>query len=343
MQPICTNMPANKLASFRYRVIDKCLSNKYKKYTLDSLLSKISQELQDQFGIDKGVSRRTFFNDINIMRSPYPRGFDAPIVCKNGYYVYDDPDYSIMHSPYNEEDLASLEEAVSLLEQFKGLPQMESMYGVLGKLKAEMVSFSKPLIQPILLDTNNSYVGTKWIEPLYQFIREEKCIQLFYKPFIEEKEYTKLIHPYLLKEYNNRWFLLGWNQEDNSINNFALDRIVKVKKIKGNFNDDNRNKILDYFNNIIGVSLPRNSQVEKIILKVDDLFYPYLETKPLHNSQRLLYSREKKFIVELQLIPNAELEFWLMQYVDRIEVIQPLSLRKSIKKRIETANIKWSK
>lgn len=334
-------MPTNKLASFRYRVIDKCLSNKYKKYTLEDLLSRMSQELQEQFGIDKGVSRRTFFNDINVMRSPYPRGFDAPIVCKNGYYMYEDPDFSIMHSPYNEDDLASLQEAVLLLEQFRGLSHLESLYGVLGKLKAEMASFNKPMWRPILLDTHTAYSGAKWIEPLYQSIRDEKCIQLVYKPFIEEKESTHTVHPYLLKEYNNRWFLLGLNQEEHQVFNYALDRIQLIKKSKGVYNKQYRDQLIHYFDHIIGVSLPRDGHVETIVLDVDVSLYPYLETKPLHASQRPVDTSGKIKRIELRLIPNAELEFWLMQYADRIEVIEPVSLRRTIKKRIETAHRKW--
>lgn len=334
-------MPTNKLASFRYRVIDKCLRNKFRKYTLDDLIHAVSNELYEQFGIEKGVSRRTLFNDINVMRSSYPRGFDAPIVCRNGYYMYDDPDFSIMHSPYNEDDLASLQEAILLLEQFKGLPHLESLYGVMEKLKAEMVNFNNMPVKTILLDTHTAYTGTKWIETLHQYIREEKCIQLVYKPFVEEKEFVHTVHPYLLKEYNNRWFLLGWNEEEKLIFNYALDRILQIKKTKGTYNTSGRETIIHYFDHIIGVSFPRDGRVETILLDVDETLYPYLETKPLHTSQRPIDTSGKKKRIELRLIPNAELEFWLMQYADRVEVIEPAMLRKALKKRIEAAYRKW--
>jgi predicted DNA-binding transcriptional regulator YafY len=336
-------MPANKLASFRYRVIDKCLSNKYKKHSLEDLLSMLSQELEDQFGINKGVSRRTFFNDINVMRSPYPRGFDAPIVCRYGYYLYEDPEFSIMQSPYNEEDLSCLEDAVSLLQQFKGLPQLETLYGILGKLKAEMASYNNSILTPIILDTHSSYIGVKWIEPLYQNIRDEKCIQLVYKPFVDEKETIYTVHPYLLKEYNNRWFLLGWNHDLKQVFNYALDRIQQIKKSKNKFNKEGREQLVHYFDSIIGVSLPRDSSVETVVIDVDETLYPYLETKPLHKSQRPLDTSGIKKRIELKLIPNAELEFWLMQYADKIEVIEPKSLKNSIKKRLEIAYKIWNK
>ncbi|MCX7744267.1 MAG: WYL domain-containing protein [Flavobacteriales bacterium] len=334
-------MPTNKLASFRYRVIDKCLRNKYRKYTLEDLLHVLSKELYEQFGIDKGVSRRTFFNDINVMRSPYPRGFDAPIVCKNGYYMYEDPEFSIMHSPYNEDDLAALQEAINLLEQFKGLLHLESLYGILGKLKAEMATYHFPASPVILFDKNDAYAGIRWIEPLHGFIRKEQCLKLTYKPFIEEKEIEHTVHPYLLKEYNNRWFLLGWNEEEKLIYNFALDRIQQIKKCKCSFYKKGKELLLHYFDHIIGVSFPRDGHIERIVLDVNEELYPYLETKPLHPSQRPLDTSGKIKRIELQIIPNAEFEFLLMKYADRLEVVEPINLRKSIKKRLEKALRRW--
>jgi predicted DNA-binding transcriptional regulator YafY len=336
-------MPTNKLASFRYRVIDKCLSNKYKKYTLDELLKTLSNELYEQFGIDKGVSRRTFFNDINVMRSPYPRGFNAPIICKNGYYQYEDPDFSITKSPFNEADLANLHEAFLLLQQFKGLPLLESLSSIIAKLKSEMAYYNLPTHQIILFDTNHDYTGLKWIDLLYSFIRNENVIKLKYKPFIEEKASVYKIHPYLLKEYNNRWFLLAWNEDENLIFNFALDRIKQVKKVKGKYNAAMRALIMHYFDHIIGVSVPRKHKIETIKLKVDAKFYPYLETKPLHHSQRLVESGEKEKIITLELIINTELELMLMKYFDRMEVISPNHLRKNILKMIKHGLNEWNK
>ena len=83
-------MATNKNASYRYRVIDNCLKNTARKWTLNDLIKTISEKLDEDLGIYKGVSKRTVQNDISIMRSMYPRGFDAPIVCKDGNYYWDD-------------------------------------------------------------------------------------------------------------------------------------------------------------------------------------------------------------------------------------------------------------
>ena len=72
------------------------------------------------FGITKGISERQVKEDIHIMRSLPPRGFDAPVVCRNGVYFYDDPAFSIEKKSLNTDDVRSLTEAVSLLRQFRG-------------------------------------------------------------------------------------------------------------------------------------------------------------------------------------------------------------------------------
>lgn len=330
-------MPTTKLASFRYRVIDKCLRNKYQKYTYERLMKVIEDELYEQFGKEDGISRRTFFTDIEIMKSAPERGYNAPIVFKNGVYSYTDPDFSILNSPFNQEDLLNIQEAVAILTQFKGLPNLSSINGMIGKLKAEMLSYNLDMTPVLLLDTNPEYTGYKWIESLYIAIKDEKSIKVIYKPFhkMEASEFT--FHPYLIKEYNNRWFVLGWHSKEKLIHNLPLDRIQSIKKSKEPYLKDGKARIVDYFDHIIGVSLPRGATVEKIQLQIADSLYPYFETKPLHKSQKVLKVNKNTVIIELNLIVNTELETTLLKYIDRIKIIEPVSLRKKIQSLLNQA------
>ena len=97
-------MPANKNALIRYRTIDRCLRNRYRRWTLDDLVDACSDALYDMEGIAKGVSVRTVQGDLQIMRSD-KLGYYAPIeVYDNKYYRYADPDYSITNTPVSTED-----------------------------------------------------------------------------------------------------------------------------------------------------------------------------------------------------------------------------------------------
>ena len=113
-------MPANKNALIRYKTIDRCLRNRYKRWTIDDLVDACSDALYDMEGITKGVSVRTVQGDIQMMRSD-KLGYNAPIeVYDNKYYRYADPSYSISDNPLNADDYELVEKAVTLINEVSG-------------------------------------------------------------------------------------------------------------------------------------------------------------------------------------------------------------------------------
>lgn len=113
-------MPVSRNALIRYKTIDTCLRNRFRKWTLEDLVDACSDALYEYEGIDKGISKRTVQMDIQLMRSE-KLGYNAPIVVKDHkYYTYEDPEYSITNTPLSEQDLKVMSEAVELLKQFNG-------------------------------------------------------------------------------------------------------------------------------------------------------------------------------------------------------------------------------
>ena len=109
-------MPANKNALIRYKTIDNCLRNRYRRWTLDDLVEACSEALYDMEGIKKGVCTRTVQMDIQMMRSD-KLGYNAPIeVYDRIYYRYADPGYSITAMPLSIEDCKLIKKAIDLLE-----------------------------------------------------------------------------------------------------------------------------------------------------------------------------------------------------------------------------------
>ena len=109
-------MPANKNALIRYKTIDNCLRNRYRKWTIDDLVDACCDALYDMEGISKGVSLRTVQGDLQMMRSD-KLGYNAPIeVYDKIYYRYADPDYSITDMPLSMDDCKLLKEAITLLK-----------------------------------------------------------------------------------------------------------------------------------------------------------------------------------------------------------------------------------
>ena len=132
-------MPANKNALIRYKTIDRCLRNRYRRWTLDDLVDACCDALYDMEGITKGVCARTVQMDIQIMRSD-KLGYNAPIVVYDKiYYTYADPDYSITEMPLSMDDCLLIKEAITLLDNKDNLDTVR-MKKVLAKVKTRLTS-----------------------------------------------------------------------------------------------------------------------------------------------------------------------------------------------------------
>lgn len=324
-------MATNKNASYRYRVIDNCLKNTARKWTLNNLIETISAKLEEDFGIYKRVSKRTVQHDISIMRSMYPRGFDAPIVCKDGCYYYEDLEYSINNSPLNEKDIDALQEAIDIFKQFESIPVFEELQGMAFKLEGKININKKDNRKIVAFEKVENVKGLSFIKPLYECIKNKLTVKISYQPFTQIENLDMIIHPYLLKEYNNRWFLIGYNEELEKMSHLALDRIKTIKETdkpfiaKSEFNEEL------YFNDIIGITLPENAQAEIIELSFTPDRAPYIITKPIHPSQKIIENTETNLIIQLKLVINKELISLLLGFGKDIRIIKPETLKNEMK------------
>ena len=133
-------MPTNKNALIRYKTIDRCLRNRYRRWTIEDLVDACSDALYDMEGISKGISLRTVQGDIQMMRSD-KLGYNAPIeVYDQRYYRYADPQYSITDMPLSEDDFLLIKRAVDLLGKNDGQPQNCEIRKVLSKVKNRLTA-----------------------------------------------------------------------------------------------------------------------------------------------------------------------------------------------------------
>lgn len=131
-------MPANKNALIRYKTIDRCLRNRYRRWTLDDLVDACSDALYDMEGIAKGVSTRTVQGDLQMMRSD-KLGYYAPIeVYDNKYYRYSDPDYSITNTHITTEDYNLIVKAVNMIKEYREDGDIDKLDEVLGRVKDKL-------------------------------------------------------------------------------------------------------------------------------------------------------------------------------------------------------------
>jgi predicted DNA-binding transcriptional regulator YafY len=329
-------MPVNKNALIRFRTIDRCLSNRQRRWTLEDLIEKCSEALYELEGIRTDISKRTIQLDIQNMRSE-KLGYSAPIVVlEKKYYTYEDPNYSIDRMPVNEKDLQQMQEALSVLRQLKGFSQFQELDIVLKKLEENVKANQKQRFPVILMDTNPLLQGLSWMNELYESILNEKTINIEYRPFYQLNAFKDVFFPYLLKEYNKRWYVVGFSQTRHKIALFALDRIINIEETRGvPFVKNNFLNPEIYFRDNIGVTVQLNQQPEEIIFWASNEFKNYLETKPIHFSQKRLFDYEGGSVFSLYLRINFELNELLLGYCDRISILKPRSLRQNMLDRMQ--------
>ncbi|MFD1602515.1 helix-turn-helix transcriptional regulator [Flavobacterium artemisiae] len=335
-------MSQNKNALIRYKTIDKCLQNKYRQWTLEDLIECCSQALEEYEGRQIPISKRTIQMDIQMMRSE-KLGYNAPIVVYDKkYYKYDDEDFSITDIPLTETDMNVLTETVSMLKQFKDFSLFSDVSDILQRLEDKIYS-EKSNTQPVIyLDKNEKLKGLHFLDEIYQAIIKKVVLVITYKSFKSREENKFHFHPFILKEFNNRWFLIGKKKGSQPITNLALDRIIAIDY---DFNLNYLEEKFDaesYYKNIIGVTVNSGLQPRKIELWIDAVNAPYVTTKPLHASQRLIKENEDgSILIHLFLIPNYEMERLLLGFGCGLEVLKPEYLRNRMKKILDEAISKY--
>jgi predicted DNA-binding transcriptional regulator YafY len=331
-------MAWNKNALLRYRTIDKCLQNQSKKWTLDDLIEACSEALYEYEGKEMNVSRRTVQLDIQFMRSD-KLGYNAPIIVQEKkYYTYSDPDFSITDIPLTKLDMDVLTESVEMLKQFKKFSLFDELNGVIQKLEDKIYNESanrKPIIH---IDQNENLKGLEHIDFLYQAIVKKIVLKITYQSFSAQSPNTFNFNGYILKEFNNRWFLVGKREGLPKIRTLALDRMLKIDvDLTTDYQFDEFDPDT-YYQDTYGVTVMNDEQLIDIVLKVDKYNAPYVLTKPFHNSQRLIEQYDDGSIkISLHVHHNFEIERVLLGFADSIEVMEPTSLRTRLKEKFERA------
>lgn len=328
-------MPVGKNAGYRYRIIDQALSNKHKRWIYTDLIEHVSEKLAEEYDIEKGISKRQFDYDLMIMRKDPPEGYGAPIIRKFGEIYYEDPDFSINNNPLNDTDIENLKEVLRLIRPFQSLPQLMELETIIGKVQGAISQHMGDEI--ISMDHNPQAKGLQFVERLYKMIKEEKVVSVLYKPFIKDAETNFIIHPFLIKEYNNRWFLQGWVPETGKYINLALDRMIEIKSLNEKSDKSKRKKLMDLQKKIVGISFVEGEKPQSIRLWFNYLQAPYIKTKPLHPGQKIVEETQTGIVISLNLVLNFELEQLILSYGERVKVLEPDSLAEKIASRIKAS------
>lgn len=334
-------MPLNRATLIRISTIDKCLQNHYRRWTIDDLMDACTDALAEYEGRSNPVSRRTFQNDLKLMRSDR-LGYNAPIVVRqNKYYEYEDPDYSITHLPLNDEGLDALNSALDILRQLQGFPQLASSIDTISKLNEQISRQTGSTAPAMDMEHVAGYRGAQYIGVIYDAVRKRQPLKIEYQSFKARESESYVVYPYLLKEYRNRWFLICEKSTNRTpqVNIFALDRIHSVEHDK----EHKFMKCVDFdpehfFDDTIGVTKQIGDKARRVVIRIDRQQTPYVESKPFHKSQKVEQRfKDGSIQLSLKVVINNELERLILGYGGYAEVIAPPEFRERVAKSVRIA------
>jgi predicted DNA-binding transcriptional regulator YafY len=325
-------MATNKHATIRYHALDRCFSNFGRKFYIDDLVDACNEAIYEFSGSENGVKKRQVYDDIVFMESE--QGWSIPIEkIKFGhkvYYRYSDNKFSIRNQGINQNEAEQLKETLSILSRFKGLPQFDWVEEIQVRLE-ETFKLKSSSNNTVGFEENQYLKGLNHFSSLFSAIQNQQVLKINYKSFKNNNFVEYIIHPWYLKQYNNRWFLFGFNAGFNSITNLAIDRIETIEDSKIDYIVNNQIDFDEYFEDVVGVSIYNNCEVEVLVIKASNNVFPYIESKPIHGSQRVIKKDINDVTIELKVKINHELMALLFSFMDAIEIMEPLSLRNRIK------------
>ncbi len=330
-------MPINMSAITRYRALDRCLRNFRKKYFIEDLKNEVEKALYEVNPDWGSISLKTLRNDLAFMRSEAGYAAQIDTISDGGkrmYYRYSDPKFSINNVQVNENDANAMREVASYLEGFIGQSQFEWLQEALPRI-FEGIKLDNS--EPVMGFESIQYLpGLPHLNGLYNAIINKSCIQVMYQDFRSEEPYEVILHPHYLKQYNGRWFLFGLN-DGNKVPtwNLAIDRIKSFKELNSRKLKYIESEIVwrDYFDEIIGVTKPYGKALEKIELEFWGETCKYIESKPLHGSQKSYWIEKDRLKVVLELIVNYEFERLVLSYTGNVKVVAPEKLRNEVERR----------
>ena len=262
-------------------------------------------QMQDD-NLQIGFSKRTLQRDIKEIRNVF--GIDIEYSkSQKGYFI-----------SQNENENMNFQRMMEAFEMFNSLNLAQDLtpFIHLEKLRPQ---------------------GTENLYGLLHAIKNRLQIKFTYQKFWEEELSQRLVEPYALKEFKNRWYIMAKDSKDNNIKSFALDRLTNLEITNLNYQYPDNYSIEQSYRYCFGIISPNDEEPQDIILSFDPFQGKYIKTLPLHDTQQVLVDNDEEMKIKLKLCLTHDLVMELLSFGDNLKVIEPKSLADQIKQAHEKA------
>ena len=336
-------MSNSKHAHYRYNILDTCFRRRERPLSFQELLDEVNEKIAEVYP-GEGISVRTLRDDIRLFRDP-ENGFGAPVVVERyegkEVYVYADPEFSIAKKGLLPDEQYLIDAAQQLLERYDGHPKYDKLSEALVLFQEEEGATTIPDYNKILFyDKNEAYEGLRYLKPMLLAIKNKNVLKITFQGFADAASQEYIFHPYVLKQYNQRWFVFGYNETakinqwsiplDERLQHFEIDQDMDLKKDNTDWTS--------FFNEMVGVrkqSVTQEKPIpERVVLRFSPHRLQYFKTKPIHPYWDEFTEEGKEDQVFFETVINLELIQQILSYGKDVEVLEPEMLRKKIKEEI---------
>jgi predicted DNA-binding transcriptional regulator YafY len=319
-------MPLTKNAQLRIEVIDEIFRG-VNRYNFKDLLKKVNTVLSRSG--TPAIGEKTLYNDLKYLREEKGAPIHRPNASDDRYYYTEK--FSIKTPLLDYEEIEYLKQISLIVKRLSPAHSGEEFNQIIAKLDNTVHTVSEHAQSIIEVEAHSQSSGIHWYNALFYAIKDKSPLRIAYKPYhkVEPREFV--FHPYLLKQYRNRWFLFGREGNKEYVSNLGLDRIVSIKNSAATYVENDLFSPEDYFNHLIGVTKPNEGEIQDIVLRVEAKSVPYILSKPIHKLQQKVRSYINGDIqLKIPLYINYELISTILGYQNTVEVVTPKELRKEI-------------
>lgn len=257
------------------------------------------------------ISARTLQRDMETIRTDFGL-YLRYNKDRNGYYI--DDDQSVNYSSF-----IRLTELVSTADI------------IVENLKA-----GKAALSNIAFEAQGTLRGVQLLEPLLLAIKERRKVSFQHENFQSGKLKAHSVAPYLLKEYQGRWYLVGLPEGSDDFRSFGLDRISALNTKHGSFERKEEMDPRTLFENTIGLTYSAG-EIERVLLSFTAHQGKYVQTLPFHSSQEVLVDNDEEFRIALTVVPNYELIQKILMLGNKVRVMEPQWLKEQLQKVLQAA------
>lgn len=328
-------MSNSKHAHYRYNILDKCFRRRERPLSFQQLMNEVNAEIAEVYP-GEGISVRTLRDDIRLFRDA-ENGFGAPLEVERyegkEVYVYSDPEFSIAQKNLLPYEQYLIEAAQQLLERYEGHPKYDKLAEALVLFQEEEGASTIPDYDKILFyDKNEAYDGLRYLKPMFLAIKNKNVLKVTFQGFGDTESQDYIFHPYVLKQYNQRWFVFGYN-ETAKINQWSIpldDRLKDFETLKEVEIIKDDTDWTTFFNEMVGVrkhSVTKEEPIaEIVVLRFSPQRLQYFKTKPIHPYWDEFEEAGKENQVFFETVINLELIQQILSYGKDVEVLEPEGL-----------------